>query len=62
MHVSIVEFYLYLAYLLVVIGVAVCLYGIFIASVLIGLVGANIFCLMILQAVSREDSPSRLMA
>lgn len=62
MHVSLAEFYLYLAYLLIILGVAASLYGIFILPVLIGVLIANIFCLMIMQVIVREDRPAGITA
>ncbi|WP_424358686.1 hypothetical protein [Methanocella sp. MCL-LM] len=62
MHVTLAEFYLYLTYLLIILGVAACLYGIFVLPVLIGLLAANIFCLMLVQAMAREDCPSGISA
>ena len=62
MHVTLAEFYLCLTYLLIILGVAACLYGIFILPVLIGLLAANIFCIMIYQTVIRECPPARITA
>lgn len=62
MHVSLAELYLYLAYLLIILGVAACLYSLFILPVLIGLLAANLFCIMIYQVVIEECRPTRITA
>jgi len=62
MNVSLADFYLYTAYLLIVLGITACLYSIIILPMLIGITASNIFCNTVARMITGENRPTGISA